>query len=320
MEPDTAPSPAPGRADAIERAHLRDPRDTTAVVHRYEVAGPLAPLVQRFWFPVWSVPPGRESVQRVLQYPACLLVVSPDYARFHGVVQGLSTTTLTGDGWAAGVMLTPAAGALVAGGPVAPYTDRHVDVGAVLGDDGARLTRAVRAAMSGDPSSPSAHRAAMAAYEDVLTRFLPVDADGLLVDRVVALVESRPDLTRVDQLCAGTGLSERALQRLVSRRLGLTPKWLVQRRRLQEAAGRLRERTTTVAEVAAALGYADQPHLTRDFARVTGMTPGGFAARYGLPPTRWTGGGEVVRNAGILLGARHTAGVRRGSVPTLPGS
>jgi AraC-like DNA-binding protein len=32
--------------------------------------------------------------------------------------------------------------------------------------------------------------------------------------------------------------------------------------------------------VAADLGYADQPHLTRDFARVTGMTPGQFAARY----------------------------------------
>ncbi|WP_336027142.1 helix-turn-helix domain-containing protein [Geodermatophilus sp. FMUSA9-8] len=279
MEPDTAPRPR--RLDAIERAHLRDPRDVTAVVHRYEAEGPLAALVQRFWIPVWSVPPGQESVQRVLQYPCCLLVVAPGYARFHGVVQGLSTTTLAGDGWAAGVMLTPAAGALVAGGPVSAFTDRHVDVGEVLGDDGARLTAAVRSAMAGDPSSPGAHAAAMAAYTDVLARFLPVDDEGRLVDRVVALVESRPDLTRVDQLCAETGLSERALQRLCSRRLGLTPKWLVQRRRLQEAAGRLRERTTTVAEVAAALGYADQPHLTRDFARVTGMTPGEFAARYG---------------------------------------
>jgi AraC-like DNA-binding protein len=281
MEPDTARSPVPGRLDAIERAHLRDPRDATAVVHRYEVTGPLAPLVQRFWIPVWSVPPGQESVQRVLQYPACLVVVSPDYARFYGVVPGLSTTTLAGDGWAVGVMLTPAAGALVAGGPVAPHTDRHVDVAEVLGDDGARLTAGVRAAMAGNPSAPGAHAAAMAVYEDVLARFLPVDDEGRLVDRVVALVESRPDLTRVDQLCAETGLSERALQRLVSRRLGLTPKWLVQRRRLQEAAGRLRERTTTVARLAAELGYADQPHLTRDFARVTGMTPGEFAARYG---------------------------------------
>ncbi|MGY1775647.1 helix-turn-helix domain-containing protein [Geodermatophilus sp. SYSU D00804] len=277
MEPDSA---AVHPRDAVERAHLRDPRDASHVMYRYEVTDPLAALVQRFWIPVWSVPPGEEAVQRVLQYPVCLLVVAPGYARFYGVVSGLSTTTLTGDGWAVGVMLTPAAGALVAGGPVAAYTDRHVDVGEVLGDDGARLAARVRAAMAADPHSPAAHAEARAAYDDALRRFLPVDEEGALVDRLVALVESRPDLTRVDQLCAETGLSERALQRLVSRRLGLTPKWLVQRRRLQEAAGRLRDRTATLAGVAADLGYADQPHLTRDFARVTGMTPGEFAARY----------------------------------------
>ncbi len=283
MEPDT---PAVHRRDAIERAHLRDPRDASHVMYRYETSGPLGALVQRFWIPVWSVPPGQESVQRVLQYPVCLLVVTPDYARFHGVVSGLSTTTLDGDGWAVGVMLTPAAGALVAGGPVAPYTDRWVGIDEVLGEAGSRLATRVRAAMAADPHSPAAHAAALAAYDEALRRLLPVDAEGRLVDRVVALVESSPDLTRVDQLCAGTGLSERSLQRLVHRRLGLTPKWLVQRRRLQEAAGRLRERTQTVAEVAAALGYADQAHLTRDFARVTGMTPGGFAARFGdhAPP------------------------------------
>ncbi|MGY1731069.1 helix-turn-helix domain-containing protein [Geodermatophilus sp. SYSU D01045] len=277
MEPDSA---AVHRRDTIERAHLRDPRDASHVMYRHEATGPLAALVQRFWIPVWSVPPGDEAVQRVLQYPVCLVVVAPDYARFYGVVSGLSTTTLTGDGWAVGVMLTPAAGALVAGGPVAAYTDRHVDVGEVLGADGARLAARVRAAMAADPHSPAAHAEARAAYDDALHRFLPVDEEGALVDRLVALVESRPDLTRVDQLCAETGLSERALQRLVSRRLGLTPKWLVQRRRLQEAAGRLRDRTATLAGVAADLGYADQPHLTRDFARVTGMTPGEFAARY----------------------------------------
>jgi AraC-like DNA-binding protein len=66
----------------------------------------------------------------------------------------------------------------------------------------------------------------------------------------------------------------------VRRRLGLTPKWLIQRRRLQEAAEHLRGRGTTLAEVSALLGYADQPHFSRDFARVTGMTPGAFAARY----------------------------------------
>ncbi len=118
----------------------------------------------------------------------------------------------------------------------------------------------------------------MAAYADVLRRFLPVDTEGELVNRLVAFVETRSDVTRVAQLCDAFALSERALQRLVHRRLGLTPKWLIQRRRLHEAAERLRDRTTTLAHVATALGYADQPHFTRDFSRVTSMTPGEFAA------------------------------------------
>jgi len=67
---------------------------------------------------------------------------------------------------------------------------------------------------------------------------------------------------------------------LVHRRLGLTPKWLIQRRRLQEAAERLRSGPAGLGDVAAVLGYADQAHFTRDFARVTAMTPGQFAARH----------------------------------------
>ena len=271
---------APSRLDPIERAHLKDPRDTSHAMYRYEPPSALSGLVQRFWIPVWSVPPGTEAPQRVLQYPVCLLVVAHDYARFYGVVSGLSTTTLTGDGWAVGVMCTPAAGFLVAGGPVSAYTDRHVPLADVLGADGERLTQRVRTAMAGDPHDPGAHGAAMTAYEDVLQPFLPVDAEGELVDRVVAFVEGSPDVVRVAQVCGEFGLTERALQRLVRRRLGLPPKWLIQRRRLQEAAERLRLRAATLADTAAVLGYADQAHFTRDFSAVTGMTPGEFSARH----------------------------------------
>ncbi|NEK56439.1 helix-turn-helix transcriptional regulator [Geodermatophilus sabuli] len=268
------------RMDKVERAHLKDPADASHVMYRYEAGPEFAGLLERFWIPVWSVPPGREAPQRVLQYPVSLLVVAPDYARFYGVVSGLSTTTLTGEGWAVGLMCAPAGGSLIARAPLAAYTDRFVDVADVLGDAGARLTDRVRAAMSGDPRSAGAHRAAMAAYEDALRPLLPVDPEGRLVNRLVAFVEGDSGVTRVAQVCAEFDLSERALQRLVQRRLGLTPKWLIQRRRLQEAAERLRDRSTTLAEVAAVLGYADQPHFTRDFAQVTGMTPGEFAARH----------------------------------------
>ena len=272
-----SPPQEPARLDAIERAHLKDPRDTSHVMFRYEADAEFSGLVQRFWIPVWSVPAGAEAPQKVLQYPVSLLVVSGEYARFYGVVSGLSTTTLAGKGWAAGVMCEPAAGFLLAG-PMDRYTDRFVDLGDVLGDAGERLVHRVRTAMAVDPTSADAHRSVMSAYGDALRSSLPVDGEGELVNRLVAFVESRPDVIRVAQLCAEFDLSERALQRLVQRRLGLTPKWLIQRRRLQEAAEHLRNRSATLGEVSAMLGYADQPHFIRDFARVTSMTPGQFAA------------------------------------------
>jgi AraC-like DNA-binding protein len=87
-------------------------------------------------------------------------------------------------------------------------------------------------------------------------------------------------VTSVTQICDRFHVTERSLQRLTRRRLGLTPKWLIQRRRLQEAAERLRGADTTLAVIAAELGYADEAHLVRDFRTVTGMTPGQFAARF----------------------------------------
>lgn len=266
------------KPDRIERAHLRDPRDLSHTMHRYPAPADLAGLAQRFWIPVWSVEPGQEATQRVLQYPCALIVVTPGYARFYGVVSGLSSTTLTGDGWAVGVMLEPAGGFLVAGRSMADFRDRHVDLADVLTGAPA-VTGAVRAAML-RPGLVAAHAEAVAVLAAALRRSLPVDAEGVLINQVVAFIENAPEVVRVTQVCERFDLSERTLQRLVRRRVGLSPKWLIQRRRLHEASARLRDRPGSLAQVAADLGYADQPHFTRDFRAVTGMTPGEFAARY----------------------------------------
>lgn len=278
MKPDTAEGP---ERQPIERAHLNDPTDTSSRVFRYPAAPELAALMRRYWIPVWSVPAGQDSVQRVLQYPVCLAVVAKDYARFYGITSGLSRTTLVGEGWAAGVMFTPAAGHLLTHTPVAAFTDRFVDLAEVFGEDGTQLADSIRAVMDTDPRSPESHHSAMDLFDDMLRPFASIDDEGHLINRVVAYVEDNPDVLRVEQVRNEFGLSERALQRLVHRRIGLTPKWLIQRRRLQEAAGRLREQSIPLAEMAALLGYADQPHFVRDFAKVVGMTPAVFAQRYG---------------------------------------
>ena len=269
--------------DDIERAHLVDPRDRTWSIARADVSPGLADLARRFWIPVWDVPDGQLAPQRVLQYPVCLIVVSDSYSRFYGVVSGLSETVLSGRGWAVGVMLQPAAGHLLTGAPVRRMADRFVDLSSLdpqRSVDGTALTAVVREVMSPDPTSEAAQAQARVAVEAELRRLLPVDEEGLLVNAVVEDVETSPELLRVDELCARFDISERTLQRLLHKRIGLGPKWLIRRRRLQEAADRLRDLDAELAGIAADLGYADQAHFTRDFRRATGLTPGEFAARF----------------------------------------
>ncbi|MBY4572941.1 AraC family transcriptional regulator [Gordonia paraffinivorans] len=277
MKPD---NPGSARVDDVERAHLVDPRDATYRIGRWGPSPDLADMVRRFWVPVWSVPPGSESPQRVLQYPVCLMIVTDTYARFYGVATGLSETVLTGDGWGVGVMLTPGAGGLLVG-DVGRWTDRHDELSVVFGDAGADLARRVRAVIDDDPLDESVQREATGLVEAWLRGYLPMDDDGHLVNAIVDRVEHDSSVTAVSQICDGFHLTERSLQRLTRRRLGLTPKWLIQRRRLHEAAERLREPGDTLAALAAELGYADEAHLVRDFKAVTGMTPREFSGRFG---------------------------------------
>lgn len=266
--------PGPRAVDPIDRAHLTGASRPSPPIHRYLPSPGLASLVQRYWVPVWSL--SAPQTQSTLQHPACLVVVSNTYVRFYGVVRGLSTVTLDGDGWAVGTMLTPGAGALLLGGPVTVLTDRYVDVAEVPGLDAEPLVGGVRVAMAGNPHDPVAHLAAIAEVEQQLMRLLPLDEPGRLVNEVVDWVRDHPETTRAAELAEAFALTERTLQRLVGQRVGMSPKWLLQRRRLHDAVERLKAGTASLAGIAVELGYTDQAHFTHDFRTVTGMTPGQY--------------------------------------------
>lgn len=273
------PGDGPRRIDPIERAHLKDATGRTPPIVRFAPRPDLAEVVRRFWLPRWRLAPEEVSIQRVLQYPVCLLVVSQDYARLVGPSTGLSTQRLSGSGWAVGTMLQPAAGALLLQGPVNDVTDGGVDLDQVPGIDGVELTEEVRTLIGEHPDEPSRQRAAVEATERALLQLLPLDPESHLVNAVVDYVERDSSVQRVGQVCDKFALTERTLQRITAKRLGLSPKWLVQRRRLHEAAERLSgTQRPDLARVASELGYADQAHFGRDFRAVTGLTPGRFAA------------------------------------------
>lgn len=77
------------------------------------------------------------------------------------------------------------------------------------------------------------------------------------------------------------GLSERRLQALFRSEFGCSPRTIAQLMRFERATGLIKRSVARGAQgylagVAAAAGYADQAHLTREFRRFAGTTPGSW--------------------------------------------
>lgn len=155
-------------------------------------------------------------------------------------------------------------------------TNRHLDLADVpfLAD----LVPAVRKLMQEQPAAPGVHGAVQQLVEQRFSLLGPDSGEAALANRVVARVEEDPGIVSVASLKDAFGLNERALQRLCSRYLGVTPQWLIRQRRLQDAGQKLGSGNRSLSDVAASLGYSDQAHFSRDFRRATGWTPGQFAA------------------------------------------
>ena len=76
------------------------------------------------------------------------------------------------------------------------------------------------------------------------------------------------------------GMSVRTLQRLFASYVGVSPKAVLARYRLQDAAAAIDAGTVDdLAGLAAALGWFDQAHFSREFRGVVGMTPSAYLAR-----------------------------------------
>ena len=105
-------------------------------------------------------------------------------------------------------------------------------------------------------------------------------ADASRVAAIVAAIESDPSLSRVTELAAREDLHPRTLERLFRAHVGVSPKWVIRRFRVQEAAERVQAGSPPDwSRFAADLGYFDQSHFIRDFTAQVGATPTDYVAR-----------------------------------------
>jgi AraC-like DNA-binding protein len=253
----------------VSKGHLNPA--TSAPVARYAPSSDLAALVRHHWVPECALPEGRVVTARVLGYPALNLVVEPSGVLISGPTTAASERVLRGRGWAVGVLLQPA------GTPALGY-DASALLDSATPVEALRLRDDVAAAMEADAAARERHGAAVAVVEAWLRERLgPVSEQGLLANRAAEIVESDAGLVRVAELAARLRVTERTLQRAVRRCTGMSPHDLVRRRRLQDAADRLRQGTgADLSRLAAEVGYSDHAHLTREFRASINETPSDF--------------------------------------------
>ena len=96
------------------------------------------------------------------------------------------------------------------------------------------------------------------------------------------LAEHAAQNVGLEELAVAAGVGRFRLIRLFRHRTGLAPHTLQLAYRVR-AARRLLETGHSIADTAAATGFADQSHLHRHFHRGLGMTPGEYRRRFGTP-------------------------------------
>ncbi len=121
--------------------------------------------------------------------------------------------------------------------------------------------------------------------EDPSTR---VDAAGAVhfrggltvaaLQRVRAFIDDHiGERISLDELARQAGISRFHFARQFRLSTGESPMTYLRRVRIERSKAILKDRGTTIAEVAATLGFSDQSHFTRIFARLVGVPPGSFA-------------------------------------------
>lgn len=84
---------------------------------------------------------------------------------------------------------------------------------------------------------------------------------------------------KVADLAAAAGLTIAQLERATRRALGVSPKQLLIRTRIDEAVRLLDDTAVPLATIAGQCGFYDQSSFTRQFQRAVGITPGAYRAR-----------------------------------------
>lgn len=238
---------------------------------RLPPAPALAALIARYWIINWDLRGQAPHLAQTLPQPYVNLVVEADKAHIYGVASQKYTNLLEDKGRVFGVKFKPGAFYPLLQQPLATLTDRSLPITQLFGEAGKALSASIL--KLDDP-------AAMCALADAFwaPRLPKFDETVSLVGAMVNQIMADRTMCKVDDVAHHFGLSRRTLQRLFNRYVGVSPKWVITRYRLHDAAEQLINGVDMpLAAMAQDLGYFDQAHFIKEFKAAVGLSPAEYA-------------------------------------------
>jgi len=239
---------------------------------RYHASPDLDPYVEHYWVVEWDLCGQAPERAETLPHPNVHMIFERDgKSRIRGPARAKFSRVLEDKGAVFAVKFTPAGFYPFVGISVSSFSDRTTPLYEVFGPEGDELDHAIL--------SESTDLSRVRLIEDFLRARQPELNDNIrLVTEIVYSVANDRTIVKVEDLVDRHDLNKRKLQRLFARYVGVSPKWVIQRYRLHEAAEQLGAGVLlNQADLALSLGYSDQAHFVRDFRAVVGVTPAAYA-------------------------------------------
>jgi AraC-like DNA-binding protein len=239
---------------------------------RYPPSRDLERYVEHYWSVRWDLRGLAPERVETLPHPSVHLVFERDgNSRICGVTRGKFVRMLEGENRLFAVKFRPAGFYPFVATSVSSFADRVLTLREVFG----AACGALEAAVLAEPEDI----ARVAVVEEFLRGRRPqLDENVERISDIVYSVMRERGILKVADLAERSGMNTRTLQRLFAKYVGVSPKWVIQRYRLHEAAEQLvLGGSVSQSTLAANLGYSDQAHFVRDFKAVVGTSPRAYA-------------------------------------------
>ncbi|MBM9499950.1 helix-turn-helix transcriptional regulator [Leptospira sp. 201903071] len=250
------------------RGVLKSEKETENLIHaRYLPSSSLEFFIEHHWTVEWDFRGKEPQLAETLPHPNVHLVIDRGNSRIQGIIEGKFSYLLKNFGKVWGIKFKPGAFYQFYKKPIHSIRNRSIPIDSVFSVDVPSLENSILSAKNDEER--------LETMELILLQNLPKpDQNVLWIQEVIDYILKNPDIHKVDDLANRLRIHKRTLQRQFGRYVGVTPKWVIQRYRLHEAAERLENgEDVDGIQLALDLGYFDQAHFIKDFKTIVGKSP-----------------------------------------------